>query len=133
MEIKRGTPVSPGVAIGPALVIDTEGFRIPLRTIDKKQRKEEIIRLHAALEKAAVDARAKQQHISEKLGKNYGAIFAAHAMLMEDPELVKEIEFLIKDQNHAAESAASRVMRRHIKAMETLERGQFSSRNTADL
>ena len=33
MEIKRGIAVSPGVAIGPALVLDTEGFRIPQRTI----------------------------------------------------------------------------------------------------
>ena len=37
MEIKRGIAVSPGVAIGPALVVDTEGFRIPKRMIEKKQ------------------------------------------------------------------------------------------------
>ncbi len=43
MEIKRGIPVSPGVAIGPALVVDTEGFRIPQRFIEKKQRKEEVV------------------------------------------------------------------------------------------
>ena len=31
MEIKRGIAVSPGVAIGPALVLDSEWFRIPQR------------------------------------------------------------------------------------------------------
>jgi phosphotransferase system enzyme I (PtsI) len=132
MEIKRGTPVTPGVAIGPALVVDTEGFRIPHRSIEKKQRKEEINRLHEALAAAATEARFKQDIISEKLGKKYGAIFAAHALLMEDPELVKEIEFLIKDQNYAAEYAVSRVMRRHIKTLENLEKGNFSTRS-ADL
>ena len=35
MEIKRGIAVSPGVAIGPALVVDTEGCRIPRRNIDR--------------------------------------------------------------------------------------------------
>ena len=53
MEIKRGIPVSPGVAIGPALVLDTEGFRIPQREIEKKQRKEEVARLREALKAAA--------------------------------------------------------------------------------
>jgi len=33
METKQGIPVSPGVAIGPALVLDTEWFRIPQRLV----------------------------------------------------------------------------------------------------
>ena len=33
MEVKRGIAVSPGVAIGPALVLDTEGVRITHRTV----------------------------------------------------------------------------------------------------
>ena len=37
MEIKRGIPVSPGVAIGPALVLDTEWFRIPQRSVEPRQ------------------------------------------------------------------------------------------------
>src|SRR5262249_7212056 len=132
MEIKRGIPVSAGVAIGPALVVDTEGFRIPPRYVDKKQRPEEVNRPHAALPAAGQEARANQKIIADKLGKQYGAIFAAHALLMEDAELVKEIENLIRDQNHAAEYAVSRTMRRHVKALENLDRGHFSTR-AADL
>ena len=49
MEIKRGIPVSPGLALAPALVMDTEGFRIPQRFIDKKHRKDEVARLKEAL------------------------------------------------------------------------------------
>src|SRR5579864_1384745 len=81
MEIKRGTPVFPGVVIGPALVLDTEGFRIPLRFVDKKERAGEIERLHRALAAAGQDARDNQQAISDKLGKKYGAIFSGHAAL----------------------------------------------------
>src|SRR5581483_5642847 len=132
MEIKRGTPVSPGVAIGPALVVDTEGYRIPKRFVDKKQRREEIARLRQALAAAAAEARTNQQAINEKLGKQYGAIFAAHALLIEDPELTREIESLIRDQDHAAEYAVSRVMRRHAKALESLRSGSFATR-AADL
>ena len=89
MEIKRGIPVSPGVAIGPALVVETEGIRIPRRFIDKSQCRDEVERLRQALSEAVTDARANQEAISEKVGKQYGAIFAAHAMLIEDPELLR--------------------------------------------
>src|SRR5207253_3124411 len=105
MEIKRGIPVSPGVAIGPALVVDTEGIRIPRRFIDKTHAHHEIERLQHALTQAVADARTNQQAISEKLGKQYGAIFAAHALLIEDPELIREIEQLITQKSFGAEYA----------------------------
>ena len=99
MEIKRGIAVSPGVAIGPALVLDTEGFRIPQRFIDQAQRRR--ARSPACARpspRAAQEARDNQEAITAKLGKQYGAIFAAHALLIEDPDLVREIEKLIREQ-----------------------------------
>src|SRR5436853_7870460 len=103
MEIKRGIAVSPGVAIGPALVLDTEGVRIPRRFIEKKLRKQEVDRLQAALVAAEADALEQQDAISQKVGKQYGAIFAGHAFLIKDPELRKEFESSIRDQNYSAE------------------------------
>src|SRR5947209_2954328 len=132
MEIKRGIPVSPGVVIGPALVLDTEGFRIPQRFIDGKDCDREVERLHKALSLSAADARKTQQDISDKVGKKYGAIFSAHAMLMEDPELVRELENLICDKHHSAEYATSRVIRRHAKTLSGLDSGVFGTR-AADL
>jgi phosphotransferase system enzyme I (PtsI) len=128
MEIKRGIPVSPGVAIGPALVVETEGIRITRRFIDKAQAQKEVDRLRQALKDAVADARANQDAISEKLGKQYGAIFAAHALLIEDPELIREIEQLITQKGVSAEYAVSRTMRRHAKALLALNQPMFSTR-----
>jgi phosphotransferase system enzyme I (PtsI) len=128
MEIKRGIPVSPGVAIGPALVLDTEWFRIPQRFVERDHLQDEIVRLRHALGAAALQARDRQAEVSDKLGKQYGAIFGAHALLIEDPTLIREMESLIRDQSHAAEYAVSRVMRRHAKALESLDQGTFASR-----
>jgi phosphotransferase system enzyme I (PtsI) len=130
MEIKRGIPVSPGVAIGPALVVDTEGIRIPRRFIDKKVSDAEVERLRRALNSSVEDARANQQAISDKLGKQYGAIFAAHAMLIEDPALIGEIEELITKKGFAAEYAVSKTMRRHAKALASLNQPIFSQRSS---
>src|SRR5438445_5731760 len=128
MEIKRGIPVSPGVAIGSALVLDTELFRIPHRSIGQDGVKEEVARLHQALSAAAAEAREHQEAITEKLGRQYGAIFGAHALMIEDATLAGEIEGLIRDHGHAAEYAVSRVMRRHAKALESLNQGNFAGR-----
>src|SRR5205085_337811 len=128
MEIKRGIAVSPGVAIGPALVLDTESFRIPRRRVDDNLVGEEIERLRRALAAAAAESSANQQAISEKLGQQYGAIFAAHAHLIEDPTLARDIERLVREQGFAAEYAVSRVMRGHAKTLQSLERGDFAAR-----
>src|SRR6266851_2145539 len=132
MESKRGIPVSPGVAIGPALVLDTEGFRIPQRFIDLNEADEEVERLHDALAAAAEFARHNQQAVTEKLGPQYGAVFGAHALLIEDPTLAREFESLIREQHYAAEYAVSRVMRRYAKALESIDRGHLANR-AADL
>jgi phosphotransferase system enzyme I (PtsI) len=132
MEIKRGIPVSPGVAIGPALVLDTEGFRIPLRYIKREQVKDELERLRQALQASAKDARTNQNAVNAKLGQQYGAIFAAHAFLIEDASLAREVEGLIREQQFTAEYAVSRVMRRHAKALESIHSGGLATR-AADL
>ena len=128
MEIKRGIPVSPGVAIGTALMIDTESFRLPQRFVDRDRVEGEVARLRQALAAAVDEARRNQKAISDKLGSQYGAIFGAHALLMQDPALARETEVLIRDQLFAAEYAVSRVMRRHAKVLESIGHGSFASR-----
>jgi phosphotransferase system enzyme I (PtsI) len=132
MEIKRGIPVSPGVAIGPALMLDTESFRIPQRFVDREHVEPEVQRLRHALAGAVDEARRNQKAISDKLGPQYGAIFGAHALLMQDPTLAHEVEALVRGQLYAAEYAVSRVIRRYAKALESIERGPFAAR-AADL
>jgi phosphotransferase system enzyme I (PtsI) len=128
MEIKRGIAVSPGVVIGPALVIDTESFRIPEQFIEGASVDNEVERFRQARSAAIVEAKANQQALSEKLGSQYAAIFAAHALLLADPALSKEIENNIREQKQSAEYAVSRAMRRYAKVMEGMDRGVFASR-----
>src|SRR5262249_39183350 len=129
MEIKRGIPVSPGVAIGPALVLDTEGIRIPRRFLGDGPVEGEVARLRHALAAAAREARERERAVNDKVGKQSGAIFGAHALLIEDAAFVRELEGLVREQGYTAEYAVSRVIRRHVKALEGLARaGPFAAR-----
>jgi phosphotransferase system enzyme I (PtsI) len=132
MDIKRGIAVSPGIAIGPALVLDTEGIRIPRRHIEPDRVDAEIIHLRQGLIAASAEARAQQQKVTKQLGAQYGAIFSAHALLLEDSALEREVEGLLREQNYSAEYSFSRVMRRYAKTLEGIEGGHFTSR-VADL
>ncbi|HZY84843.1 MAG TPA: phosphoenolpyruvate--protein phosphotransferase [Gemmataceae bacterium] len=132
MDVKRGIAVSPGVAVGPALVLDSEWFRLPQRFIDPDHAAREIDRLRSALRLAAAEARDSQDAVSAKLGPQYGAIFGAHAMMLADPALAREVEDLIGSQHFAAEYAVSRVIRRYAKALESIQGGHLATR-VADL
>jgi phosphotransferase system enzyme I (PtsI) len=132
MEIKRGIAVSPGVAIGPALVLDSEWFRIPQRAVPCRQIDGECERLRHALAHAADETRANQQAVTAKLGSQYGAIFGAHALMLTDPTLSQEIEALVRNDRFAVEYAVSRVIRRYAKALESIEGGYLAER-VADL
>jgi phosphotransferase system enzyme I (PtsI) len=132
MEILRGIPVSNGVALGPALVLDAEGFRIPRQRVAADAVEGELRRLREALAAAATEARATEQQLSGKLGGGYGAIFAAHAMLFEDPSLLAGIDALVRKENYSAEYAVSRAMRDYIKALQGLG-DRFFSHRAADL
>src|SRR5262245_26379897 len=128
MEIKRGIPASPGVAMGPALVLDTEWFRIPQRTVDPAHLDAEVERLRQALAAAARETRDNQEVVSAKLGPQYGAIFGAHALMLTDPTLAREVEGLIREHHFAAEYAVSRVVRRYAKALEEIGGGYLATR-----
>jgi phosphoenolpyruvate-protein phosphotransferase (PTS system enzyme I) len=133
MEILQGIPVSHGVAIGPALVLDTEGVRIPHRQVPPQQVEAEVVRLHQALAAAAAETRADERSITERLGKSYGAIFAAHALFFEDPNLQQELDALVRRERFSAEYAVSWVVRSLVKQFENLGPKHFLATRTADL
>ena len=55
MQILQGIPVSPGVAVAEAVVIDNEGFRIPRRFVSRDAVDDEINRLSQATDAVAED------------------------------------------------------------------------------
>lgn len=133
MDIKHGIAVSPGVAFGPAFVLDTERFRIPEKIIKKGSYPDEIARLRAGLSDAAASAREREQVVSTNLGREVGAIFLAHAMMLDDASLRQEMEAQIRDHGYSAEYAVSRVMRKRRKLLESLAANSHFAARSNDL
>lgn len=103
MRTLKGIPVSSGIAIGEALVIDNEGFLIPRQFVPREAADEELRRFDQALEAAAAEAERNRDSVTAQLGEKIGTIFDAHSQMLRDPLLRREIEAGIRDKAYSAE------------------------------
>ena len=78
MEIKKGIGVSPGVVISTAVVLDAEDLLIPKRTIAATEVGPELQRLAQGIAQAVVEITALRNEVTEKHGREIGAIFDFH-------------------------------------------------------
>ncbi len=128
MLIRRGIAVSPGVAIGPAMILGAEDFRIPKRFVRTDAIDSEVARFHAAVEAACDEIAENETLAAQQLGAQYGAIFGAHLQMIRDPNLTGEIDGLIREKCLSPEFAASRVLRRYAKVFQNLGNHYFAER-----
>ena len=131
MDIRRGIAVSPGIAIGSALVLDTEGVVISRRTVPVEQLPTEKVRLSGALARAATEARSRERILTEQIGRDVG-ILTGHAVMYEDATLRRDVEKLIDDQHYSAEFAFSRHIRAIIRRFDDLPPGHDFTRLRSD-
>lgn len=110
MNIKKGIAASPGVAIGPALVLDTEEYRIPRRTIAEAGISEQVRTLDSALEAARQEVDDIRRGLSRKYGAQMADIFAFHGGVIADPSVRKSVIDAIERHRHTAAYAFSQEM-----------------------
>src|SRR5687768_6585627 len=112
MRTLQGIAVSPGVAIGEALIVDNEGFRIPRRFVMRDAVDDELQRLNNAVDSVAAQIARNRDTVTAQLGEQCGAIFSAHLQILRDPKLLAEIEGLIRKKHYSPEYAVSQTLRR---------------------
>jgi phosphoenolpyruvate-protein phosphotransferase (PTS system enzyme I) len=110
MITKKGINASPGVAIGPALVLDTEEYRIPHRTIDPAQVAGQVRNLDAALDASRQEVRELREAAARKLGDKTAVIFAFHEQFIGDPKLRESVVALIERRHFTAAYAFGHVL-----------------------
>ena len=132
MEIKKGIAVSPGISVAKSLIIDSEDYRIPHRTIAPSQRTEETQRVRNAFAAAAgelTQLEATQEQADRSKIKD---IFAVHLRFLRDRELRKKITDLISAERVTAEYAVSTVLR-EIASRFTSVKDVYISERAADI
>jgi phosphotransferase system enzyme I (PtsI) len=121
MERLQGIPVSPGVAIGEVLVMDTEGFRIPRRFLPRDAVEDELERLQRAVADATAEIERHRDKVEKQLGKEYAAIFSAHVQMLNDRGLRSKLEEMIRQRHYSPEYSVSRALRAYAKVFQSLD------------
>jgi phosphotransferase system enzyme I (PtsI) len=113
MEILRGISVAPGVAIGEAVILEAEDFRIPYRTVSKQRVADELRLLDEAFTKSVEEVTKQAEWLSTNLGKDAANVFEWHVGVLRDGQLRSSIEKMVREEGAAAAYAASTVMRNY--------------------
>ena len=111
MDIKKGIAVSPGISIARGLIIDSEDYFIPRRSIKPSRRLPEVQRARNAFRDATIELtrlEASQELVEHRKIKD---IFAVHLRFLRDRSLRKRITDLIHTESVTAEYAVATTLR----------------------
>lgn len=97
--------MSPGIAVGRAAVWLVRADSSPRRDLDSEEVPTELERLRLAVESAIREIGEMAGQVEERLGKEYAAIFQAHALFLRDPSFLGPIEKKIRNERVNAEWA----------------------------
>lgn len=102
----HGVVASPGVAIGPAYVVDRQHIRVPRREIPRDEVDAEIGRFLLALRETQEQLEAIKSRLPHG---EHRQILKAQQLMLRDPDLSTRVQALIREEQINAEQAVARV------------------------
>jgi phosphotransferase system enzyme I (PtsI) len=111
MDIKKGIAVSPGVSIGKCLIIDSEDYRIPRRSIEPAQQVLEMQRVREAFRGAIRELMRLAEAQESAPSGRIKDIFAVHLRFLRDRTLRRRVADRVRSESVTAEYAVASVLR----------------------
>ena len=128
MQVLHGQAVSAGIAIGPVVVLDPRGIRLPPRSITPQAIPAELERLDRGLDAARGAASHDETEARTRLGPQYADILAAHCQMIADPTLRANARKIIEEEQTSAEHAVLDVLDKLVSRLEQLSGSHLSAR-----
>ena len=101
----RGIGVSPGTALAPAVVVRLDFPDTEDRAIGPDEVEAELARLRAAIAEVAEELAELREKVLERAGPEESRIFDAQILMVQDPDFLAGVEFLIRKNLLSAETA----------------------------
>jgi phosphotransferase system enzyme I (PtsI) len=101
----RGSGVSPGIAVGPALVMERDAAPVFRLAVPAECVAAEVERLERALAASREQLRAVKDRLSREVGAPHAYIFDAHLLMLEDPLLRERAAAIVREEGVNAEWA----------------------------
>ncbi|MCT8137158.1 phosphoenolpyruvate--protein phosphotransferase [Anaerobacillus sp. CMMVII] len=126
----NGIAASSGIAIAKAFKLENAHYKIEQKQVDSIEH--EIQKLEKALEKAREEVSAIKDHTEKEMGKDKAEIFAAHLLVLSDPELVNNVKDKITTEKVNAEKAMDDVSGMFISMFESMD-NEYMRERAADI
>jgi len=102
----KGIAASSGISIGKAFRLVEPVLSFEEKTVENPDA--EIERFRQAVEKAKNELNILKSQTEKRLGKEQGAIFEAHLLVLSDPEFVGAVEEKIKSESKKCRGGSRR-------------------------
>jgi phosphoenolpyruvate-protein phosphotransferase (PTS system enzyme I) len=104
-RLLKGIGVSPGIAIGPAVIVRSGLPEVPHRVVSRTQVEKEVRRLRAAVRDVKRHIAEFRARAEDRAGPDQARIFDAQMLMLEDKEFLTGIANLIRENHLTAEKA----------------------------
>ncbi len=108
--MRRGIPVSPGVAVGTTYCLHEVFVRPDSKRLEDREISAELARYEHACDRAADDLANLQKKVESQVGKAEGAIFGVHQSILSDTSFRNKIRTWIVDERLTAPAALHRLL-----------------------
>ena len=108
--MRRGIPVSPGIAIGTAYVIHEIYVKPGSKRLEDSEVTAELANYETARDKAASDLRALERKVDAQVGHEEASIFAVHQSILRDSAFTKKIRDWVVEERMSAAAALHRLL-----------------------
>ncbi|WP_428065202.1 phosphoenolpyruvate--protein phosphotransferase [Candidatus Avelusimicrobium facis] len=128
MFVIKGVSASPGVAIGPAVLLPTADFAVAKQHVEATEVKAEIVKFHHALDKTLHDLDECENKLRATLGGEYASLMSMHKMILQDPMMKDAAIAKIKNEHMSAQAAIFHTLQELAASFDKLEDNFFKER-----
>ena len=128
MLVLKGVAASPGVAIGPAMLLPNESFAVSRQYVEPAETKHEIRKLNTAMHKTLAELDACEQKVMAELGSEYANLMSTHKLILQDPSLTGGITRKIQEEHLSAHAAILLTLQELAASFEKIEDPFFKER-----
>lgn len=130
-KLIKGIAASDGIAIAKAYLLVE-----PDLTFDKNEKvtdvEGEVAKFNGAIEASKVELTKIRNNAEVQLGADKAAIFDAHLLVLDDPELIQPIQDKIKNENANAATALTDVTTQFVTIFESMD-NEYMKERAADI
>jgi phosphotransferase system enzyme I (PtsI) len=127
-QLLQGTAASKGMALGRARLVQPSRYLVDTRPLAEEEIEEELERLHRALDTARQELHELRGRLHGALAREVNEFIDAHSLLLDDRELLRGLDDLVRIGRYRAGAALKKQRDRLAKVFEAMDDPYLRSR-----